>query len=216
MRGLFVVADGISRAPAGDVAAQLVVDLLPKILSRPLGGGSESIRAFGKSLGDLSDELHARSRADMRFAGLGAAVVAMRVTGRWAQIAHLGDSRGYLWRDGRLRQLTVDHVLTQALVEAGEIGESEAQAHPSRHVLTRYAGMDPPALPGVDAVELVRGDRILLCSDGLHGMLADHDLANLLRAQTDPDAACVALVDAANCAGGHDNITAVVVDISAA
>jgi PPM family protein phosphatase len=167
------------------------------------------------AVGELSDDLHAQGRSDPRIAGATTTVVAAVITGSRAMIAHLGDSRAYLFRDKKLERLTSDHSLIQALIDAGQVAIEDADKHPARLVVTRYVAMDPPALPDVTTVDLHAGDRILICSDGLHGVVDGANLAQILGAHGDPAEACDALIEAANEAGGPDNITAVVIDIFA-
>jgi serine/threonine protein phosphatase PrpC len=152
-------------------------------------------------------------RIDIRVTGTGTTVVAALVCPSRVVIAHLGDSRAYLYRENALERLTADHNLIEALVDAGEVSEAEAAGHPGRNMLTRHVAMPPPALPDTCAVELQPGGRILLCSDGLHGVVDDSVISEILGSHGDPGDACDALIDAANHAGGPDNITAVVIDI---
>jgi len=161
----------------------------------------------------LSGQLREEAKKRPDLAGMGATVALALLAGRHAHIAHLGDSRAYLFRRGRLQQLTADHTVTAALLHLGEIEEKDALGHPARHRLTRYVGMEGEALPDLRVVELRVGDRLLLCSDGLTGMVPDRHIAQVLRRQRTPEEACEALVAAANAAGGRDNVSAIVIDI---
>lgn len=217
--GLYVVSDGIGGAPAGEVAAERVVTALPRLVgqhvSAPAGDGAEDeLRA---ALAALNDELRDGGRDDPGLRGMGATVVAALVAPETpaALIGHLGDSRAYRWRAGAVQRLTSDHSLAQALVDAGEISAAAAVGHPASAQLLRHVGMAGDALPDVRQVELAAGDRLLLCSDGLTGLVDDAGIAALLAEHTDPGDACQALVDAANEAGGHDNITVLVLDPAA-
>jgi serine/threonine protein phosphatase PrpC/sugar lactone lactonase YvrE len=214
---LYVVADGVGKSKRGDLAAELVVELLPSYVARHFAGTDladrEAPARFGRAVVQLSEDLYARSRnADSGFAGADTTVVAAVVTDSRALIAHLGDSRAYLYRDRRVQQLTSDHTIVQAVIDAGQLSTEGAAHHPNRSVLTRHVLMTPPARPDVSTLELKPGDRILLCSDGLHGVVDDATLAAILASRPDPADACRTLIDAANQAGGPDNITAVVVD----
>jgi hypothetical protein len=126
----------------------------------------------------------------------------------------VGDSRAYLLRDGRLERLTDDHSMVADLVRHGSLTEEEARFHPQRSVITRALGSDPNMLADVFEVEGEPGDRLLLATDGLTGMLADDYISDILGADPDPERTVHALVDAANRAGGYDNISVVVVDIT--
>jgi protein phosphatase len=128
---------------------------------------------------------------------------------------NLGDSRAYLLRRGRLRRLTQDHTVAAVLLRLDEITPEEAGEHPGTHRLTRYVGMEGEALPDIQTLRLEAGDRLLLCSDGLTGMVSDRRIAHLLRQQPTPEDACQALIAAANAAGGRDNISAIVIDVDA-
>ena len=132
------------------------------------------------------------------------------IVGQTLHLAHIGDSRVYLWRQSQLRQLTMDHSGAAALVSAGLISPSAARAHPATHQLYRYLGGEPRAArPDIFQMRLQGGDLLLLCSDGLWGMVEDTALAGLLTGASDLSATLQQLVDAANAAGGEDNISAI-------
>jgi protein phosphatase len=142
---------------------------------------------------------------------MGTTVTAAAVAGdHHLQLAHVGDSRAYLFRDGSLEQLTTDHTVVGELVRRGRLTPELAAVHPERSILTRAVGLDPRVpVDTPDPVELAPGDQVLLCSDGLTEVVPDVKIAQLLAAETDGDAACRSLIDAANSAGGPDNITVV-------
>ena len=143
---------------------------------------------------------------------MGATVVMALVQDDRAFIAHMGDSRAYLLRRGKLRPLTDDHSIVGILLRTGEIRPEEAEHHPARGQLSRYVGMEDEVYPDVRTVRLASGDRLLLCTDGLTGMVPDDTIMGLLAVSEEPQVACDHLVEAANAAGGKDNITAVIVD----
>jgi len=217
-QGLFLVADGVGSSSDGALAAQMVVELLPGYLARHLKpvelDDAAASEQLGRAVAELSDDLRAKGKTDSRIAGATTTVVAAVIAGSRALIAHLGDSRAYLYRASQLHHLTRDHSLLEALIDAGEVAAEDADGHSARNVLTRHVAMRRPALPDVGVVDLRRDDRILLCSDGLYGVVDDASLAQLLRAHREPGKACAALIDAANSAGGPDNITAVIIDIA--
>jgi PPM family protein phosphatase len=211
--GLFLVADGVAGSSDGELAAQVVAELLPTYLRRHLDGEAEPSQ-LGRAVAELSNDLYLTGQTDTRVAGATSTVVAVVVAGSRALVAHMGDSRVYLYREQQLQQLTHDHSLVQALIDSHEIKPEEAAQHPARNVVIRFVGMPPPALPDAVEVELRDGDRILLCSDGLYGVVDDAALAGIVGAESMPEDACAALIAAARQAGGPDNITAVVVHIA--
>ncbi len=214
--GLYVVADGVGSTSHGDLAAALVVEMLPGYVARDLAGmdlrDAQVTERLGRAMVEMCNELYARSRTEPLLASADTTVVAAVISNSRAVIAHLGDSRAYLYRDRLVDRLTSDHTVVQAVMDAGELTAEQAAHHPSRSVVTRHVLMTPPANPDVRALDLRPGDRILLCSDGLHGLVDDATLAAILADYPDPAAACQALIDAANHAGGPDNITAVVIN----
>ena len=163
---------------------------------------------------EYCNDFRAYTNTDERAAGANTTVVAAVVAGSHALLAHLGDSRAYLFRNQTLQQLTRDHSVIQDLIDANEVTPEEAERHPSRATLTRHVAMYPRPLPDAAAVDLLPGDRILLSSDGLHGVVNDASLAQTLDSHPEAADACTALIDAAMQAGGPDNITALVIDIA--
>jgi serine/threonine protein phosphatase PrpC len=143
---------------------------------------------------------------------MGATVVLAVVRGRLAHIAHMGDSRAYLFRQGELERLTQDHSVAAVLQRRGAISPEEAARHPMRARLSRYVGMGGNAYADLRTLELGAGDRLLLCTDGLTETVSDDDIAEALAAQDDLEAACCALADAARDGGGQDNITVLIVE----
>jgi PPM family protein phosphatase len=216
-QGLFVVADGVGSSSDGALAAQLVIELLPSYVARYLPpherDDPDAPERLGRAVGELSDDMNGKGQTDDRIAGATSTVVAVALAGSRALVAHLGDSRVYLYHDRTLRQVTRDHSLVQALVDAHEVQPEDAHRHPTRNVVTRFVAMRPPALADAVSVDLAIGDRMLLCSDGLHGVVDDNSIATILAAQRDPADACTALIAAARKAGGPDNVTAVVINV---
>ncbi|MFV0495089.1 PP2C family protein-serine/threonine phosphatase [Mycobacterium sp.] len=213
-RSLFMLADGIARSTDGALAAHLVVAMLPGYVARHLRPEAElAPEALGRAVVEYCDGFRDYAATDDRAAGADTTLVAVVVEGLRALIAHLGDSRAYLFREQAIEQLTRDHSVIQDLIDAGTVTVEEAAYHPARAVITRHVAMYPRPLPDTAAIELAPGDRILLSSDGLHGVIDDETLAQILESHADPAEACAAMIEAANEAGGPDNITAVVIDI---
>jgi protein phosphatase len=215
-QGLFIVADGVGGGPHGAVAAEAVVRSLPSLL-KPLIENAATCEPeyLKKQLCDalvrLSDQIREESSKAIELDGMGSTVVVALVVGDSCVVAHLGDSRVYLWRDSELKLLTIDHSLVQLLMEAGEIFPDELDEHPARGQLTRFVGMPAPAIPEASCMELSPNDRLLLCSDGISGMVSGQGLETILCENASPETTVRCLVDAANSAGGKDNLTAVLV-----
>jgi serine/threonine protein phosphatase PrpC len=215
--GLFIVSDGIGGHQAGDLASRIVVSVLPAMIEQHLSqakarNGDAIRRCLCGAVADLSRHLRAESAGRIGLSGMGATVVAMLIRARSAHIVHMGDSRAYRLRGGKLEQLTEDHSVTGILLRAGEITTVEAKDHPAKGRLSRFVGMEGDVAPDVRTMPLRTGDRFLLCSDGLTGMVPDEDIASVLLANEEPTVACGALIDAANQSGGRDNIAVIVVN----
>jgi serine/threonine protein phosphatase PrpC len=215
---LFIVADGVGGSRDGALGAQTMVEKLPGYVAHHLPPDKrdepDAAERLGRAVSELSDDLYGKAQTDARFAGANSTLVAVVIAGSRALVAHLGDSRAYLLRDRQLQRLTRDHTLVQALVDAQQVDPDDTRLHRARSVVTRYMGMPPPARADASAVELSAGDRILLCSDGLHGVVEQGALAQILDANREPGYACAALVGAARDGGGPDNITALVINVS--
>jgi protein phosphatase len=213
--GLFAVADGLGGAAGGELAAQMVIDSLPGCLRRHLRliGNLADSRVSERvvaALMELNALVRTESQKHPMFKGMGATLVLALARDWQALIAHLGDSRAYRCRQGALELLTRDHTPLQRLLERGELTAEQARRHPSAGLLSRYVGMKVEASPDLRIVEMQPGDQLLLCSDGLYEMLSEAQMADILTHAATPREACQQLIDTANAAGGHDNITAVV------
>ena len=214
--GLFIVSDGMGGRPAGEVASEVVVATLPTLVAHHFGAhpdldAPDAPQRLRTVLTELSADLREGSQDTPRLAGMGATAVVALVSQATALIAHVGDSRAYLLSARGLHRLTRDHSLAQALIDAGAITAQQAAGHPARGQLTRHMGMVGEALPDARRVALQPDDRLLLCSDGLTDMLDDARIQDVLDRSPDPEHACHALVEAANDAGGTDNITVLVI-----
>ena len=205
---LFVVADGMGGHAAGDVASEVAVNtmssLAPTIpdvdlLGRAVESANHTVITEAKKAGNE---------------GMGTTMTACVVQDDKIAIAHVGDSRAYLLHAGKLQQLTRDHSWVADMVEQGKLTEEEARIHPNRSVITRALGSDPHMQPDLYEVTASEGDRLLLCSDGLTGMVEDGDIQAMLARIRDPQRCAAALVNEAKANGGSDNITVIVVDIA--
>lgn len=212
---VYVVSDGMGGRAAGATAARIVVDAVPRLLadrcSRPVGDDPGLPDALHEVVESLSRAVHDEAREWPELAGMGATLV-LAVIGSGLTVAYLGDSRAYLSSCGGLTRLTDDHSVVGVLLRLGQIGPTTAVDHPARGQLTRYVGMQGPAQADVVGVPFGSGDRLLLCSDGLWGVVNDDEIRTTLATGGSPADSCEALVRAALEAGAPDNVTAVVVD----
>ncbi len=206
---LFVVADGMGGHRGGDVASRLTVDTLQQAQPQRDPSGAALLDAV-RSANRIVNE---RSAADRDLRGMGTTVTALQAAGDAGRIAHVGDSRAYLLRAGALQQLTQDHTLVQQMVDEGNLDADEAERHPARHIMTRALGVDEQVAVDQLSLDLHPGDRILLCSDGLTGMLSADDIHDLMERETDAQRTADALVQLAVERGGEDNVTVLVVDV---
>lgn len=204
---LFVVADGMGGARGGEVASNLAVDTIRRLFERSEGSLTEQVEEANRTVFE-------RSQQDREVSGMGTTLTAALVEGGRARLAHVGDSRAYLFRDGELHLVTEDHTLVRRMVQEGEISAEEAETHPHRNILTRVLGVDGAVVVDEGLLDLREGDRILLCTDGLSGMVGAGEIAAILSGTRDPQEAADRLVAAANRAGGVDNITAVILDVA--
>ena len=216
---LFIVSDGMGGAQAGELASKIVVEVLPRIIKKRVKElKSNSAKSVNNSLKnailELSRRIQEESTDRIGLRGMGATVVLALVMSGKAYVANMGDSRAYLYRKKRLKQLTEDHSVVGILLRNGEITPAEAKTHPARGRLSRYVGMEDVVFPDIRSLDIKSGDRLLLCSDGLTDMVSDDDITLALKDLSDPRSACQALVDAANAAGGTDNITVLVADFT--
>jgi protein phosphatase len=210
---LVAVADGMGGHRAGEVASRLAVDTLQAAFDDdPTADGLvAAVLAANQAVWE-------RSEAEPELRGMGTTIAAVALVAdggaKALAIVNVGDSRAYLLEQGGLRRLTSDHSLVAELVRAGEITEDEARIHPHRNVLTRALGVAAEIEPYVGRAAPVRGDRLLLCSDGLFNELDEAQIAAVLAEVADPTDAATRLVDEAKLHGGNDNITALVLDIA--
>jgi protein phosphatase len=203
---LFAVADGMGGAQAGEIASKIAVETLG-------GGVREDASPVEDRLAELVHEangrIHELSVSDERRAGMGTTMTAALVGEREVTLAHVGDSRAYLFRDGALTRLTRDHSLVEELVQQGKLTPEEASTHPQRSVITRAVGPESRVQVDTQTARARDGDLFLICSDGLTTMIEEAHIAEILAgAPSLPDAGHQ-LIDAANDAGGRDNITVV-------
>ncbi len=210
--GLAILADGMGGARAGGLAAEIAVDAALVHLTDAARKEMLSPQHLSKALKLANDRVLGMASAVSAYRGMGTTLIAAAVSGAKGYVAHVGDSRVYRYRGGALHQLTKDHSLVQQWVDTGVIAPEEARYAPNRNVITRAIGAARSVQADLTEVDLATGDLLLLCSDGLTSMLTDEQIATLLAsnaADAGLEDAAGALVDAANQAGGRDNVTVV-------
>jgi protein phosphatase len=208
--GVYVVCDGMGGAAAGEVASALAVAEVLGVLNgrtdaAPLEGVvKEAIRA-------ANETIHSRAQRDSQLHGMGTTLVGLVTEGRRVLVFNVGDSRCYRMRNSSLIQISQDHSLVEEQVRMGRITHAEALRSPHRNVITRALGTESGVEPDLFELKSEAGDLFLLCSDGLTGELPDPLIESMLAADLSLNELCTRLVDAANRAGGHDNITCLLV-----
>ncbi|MEP6298913.1 MAG: PP2C family serine/threonine-protein phosphatase, partial [Ilumatobacter sp.] len=240
--GIYVVADGMGGHEAGEIASALAVERIRDVLiAEDLAPTAERVvEAISDANGDIFRAAIANpGQAGMGTTVTAIAVIEDPMAGRGAPniddndgldldkvtpivprdqpealvLANVGDSRTYLYRHGRLRRVTIDHSYVQELVSTGHITDDEARTHPRRNIITRALGIEPDVKVDWWTLPLVRGDRFVLCSDGLVDEVPDNEISEVLRSNPDPQTAVDLLIAMANAAGGRDNVTVIIVDV---
>ena len=207
---LFAIADGMGGAQAGEVASRLAAAALKE--SGAAAGGEHRIYDL---IQEANRRVYARSSTDPTTSGMGTTITVALVENGNVAFGHVGDSRAYLIRDGRMEQVTEDHSLVNELMKSGKLSREEAETHPQRSVITRALGTDPDVDADTFTIEAQAGDVFLLCSDGLTDMVGEREIQELVeRNRENLDAALKSLVKAANRGGGEDNITVVAFEIA--
>ncbi len=205
---LFAVADGLGGHQAGEVASSIAVERLLADAPR-----AADAKALARAVRSANSAVIQAADAGQGRAGMGTTLTAAMIDGTRIVLAHVGDSRAYLLNVGTLTQITQDHSMVADMVRNGTLTAEESRVHPNRSVITRALGSDPNLLVDTFEIEAAPGDRLLLCSDGLTGMIDDREIERILGAAPSAAEAVDRLIEAANDAGGQDNITVVVAEI---
>lgn len=208
---LLVVADGMGGHAGGDVASSTAIGALAPLDDD--SHGSRALQHLEDAIGTANVHLQEIAQEQPELAGMGTTVTALLRTGNKLAVAHIGDSRAYLLRQGQLIRMTHDHTFVQSLVDEGRITAEDAEHHPHRSMVTRVLTGHEGDEPDVSWRELHHGDRYLICSDGVSGFVAQDTITEIMADQPGPDEAADRLVDLALRAGGQDNITAIVADV---
>jgi protein phosphatase len=223
-QGLFVVCDGMGGCPAGEVASQMAVDAILERLNETAketaafdaaderGYRSQTSR-LAEAVRRSNDYIYNQAQRDPSQAEMGTTMVGAWITEHIASVAHVGDSRAYLWHNDQLEPLTRDHSLVEAQVRAGLLAREESLQSDEQNILVRVLGREPDVEVELSEVLVQAGDYLLLCSDGLTRMVPEPTVASAIFQLRDPQRICDYLVAAANRNGGADNITVVVVEV---
>ena len=208
--GVYVVCDGMGGAAAGEVASSLAVEETVNTLkSRP--AETPLVQVAEQAVRTANETVYQRALRSSHLNGMGTTLVALVIEENHAWILNVGDSRAYRFRAGQLEQITVDHSLVEEQVRAGRMNLAEAQRSPLRNVITRAIGTQSTVTPDIFPLDTEPGDLYLLCSDGLTRELSDKVLTDMLSNHLPLKETCELLIAAANEAGGHDNITCLLV-----
>ncbi len=215
-QGVYLVCDGMGGAAAGEVASSLAVDELLRLLSRPAAddkaAGMPSLAE--EAIAAANEAIFSRSQRNLKLSGMGTTLVGLLAEERRVWVLNVGDSRCYRLRNSRLEQITLDHSLVEEQVRLGRMTRAEALRSPLRNVITRALGTQGRVTSDIFELEAEPGDLFLLCSDGLTRELSDTLIESMLGVDLPLDKLCARLVEAAKKAGGHDNITCILVRAS--
>jgi protein phosphatase len=211
--GLYLVSDGMGGHVAGQIASELATEAAVRAIKSLEHVPATLTERLRYAVARANQEVHLEAREKPELAGMGTTLVALLAREGRVALAHVGDSRAYLVREGQIRQLTEDHSLVGELLRRREITEKVARKHPQRHVLTRALGVREVVEPDLAEMSSSSGDVFVLCSDGLTNHVRDAEIAEMIAEETDLESACKRLVDLANDRGGEDNTTLVLVRI---
>lgn len=212
--GQFIVADGMGGHAAGEVASEMAVRIMGQELNGAAGRADEEVaERIRTAIRDANNAIFQRTLTEVDKRGMGTTLTGMLINGEHYLIGQVGDSRAYLYRDGRLVQITKDHSYVQEQVDAGYLTPEQARTHPYSNVITRCVGANAEVVPDVYLGTLRSGDVYLLASDGLTGMLEDPDLLAAIQSHVEPQQIVDVLIEEANRRGGLDNITVIILRI---
>jgi protein phosphatase len=217
--GFTIVADGIGGAKSGDIASNMAVDIISgflKTLPRENFENGENDEIEAKILAAITkanSEIYKRAVSDFNCLGMGTTVVVCHVAQNFAKIANVGDSRAYLVKSGEIARLTVDHSITQEMIFGGLLTEKESRAHPQKHYITRALGISRTTDEDFYECAVEKGDRMIVCTDGLTEMLGDDEILKFAKKYKRAKTLCQKLIEEADKRGGRDNTTVCVINI---
>ena len=209
---VFAVADGMGGHSAGEVASAIALKTVKSNL-RKIPDPEAMPELLVRSIEDANTAIFQKSEAKAEQRGMGTTLTVAVLIRKQFFFGHIGDSRAYLLREGKLSQLTEDHSYVSELVKEGMLSPQEAEVHPQRSVLTRALGVERKVQIDISSLEIMLRDKILLCTDGLTAMLGDPEIEEMLNNPDDPQIICQRLVDTANQRGGDDNITVILIEM---
>ena len=213
-QGVFIVADGMGGHAAGEVAREMAVQTIARGLRGVVGKSeTDATQMMTRAIVEANGAIFRRTVDEPEKRGMGTTATAMLVNGPRYIVGQVGDSRAYVLRDGQLEQVTKDHSYVQEQVDAGYLTPEQARTHPYSNVITRCVGANADVIPDIYVGSLCGRDVFLLASDGLTGMLEDHELLSILNPDTAPAVLVDVMIAEANRRGGLDNITVIVVRI---
>ena len=214
---VFAVADGLGGHNAGDVASKIAIEPM-KALDRKIDDipADRIPDSLTDTVLEANRAVYRKAQDDAKVRGMGTTLTAIAIADGSAHLAHVGDSRCYLLRGGAMNQLSSDHTLVARMVQEGKLTPEEAEVHPQRSILTRALGAEPEVDVDSLHIDLQKGDRLLLCSDGLSSVIGEERIREVLSTSEELEAGCERLIDEANAHGGPDNITVIVVEVTGA
>ncbi len=210
--GVFVVCDGMGGAAAGEIASSLAIDEMMRLLANGTPA-APTVDIATDAITQANHLIYSRSQANAHLCGMGTTLVALIAEEKQVRILNIGDSRCYSLHKGRLAQVTLDHSLVEEQLRLGRMTKSEALRSPLKNVITRALGTQSLVTPDLFELDAEPGDLFLLCSDGLTRELTDPQIEAILQSNLPLDETCTQLIKSANKAGGHDNITCVLIRV---
>lgn len=209
---LFAVCDGMGGAAAGEVASQMAVDTIYELLQSgsPASSKDQFARQISEAIGEAGARIYLAAKTNRAQRGMGTTSTVVGVFDKTLFMGQVGDSRAYLVRNGRIKQLTKDQSLVAKLIEAGQLTEEEAENYEHGHIILQALGTSDSVAVDLSFIDIRKGDAVLLCSDGLSGLVTSAQMLDVLMTSDEPMDCCKRLTDMANAAGGHDNVTVIV------
>ena len=213
--GLFIVADGMGGHLGGKTASSMAIDIISRTINEKFDVGLKSNEIKRLLIGSVSEAnslIYNKSLTDPELEGMGTTLVVMLISGNTMYTVSVGDSRAYVYNEGRMYQITNDHSLVADLVSKGVLSHEEAKLHPQKNVITRAVGSEEDVFSDYFETNLTSGNVVIACSDGLHNVLSDAEIARVI--SDDEENPAIKLISLANERGGNDNITVVAVKIT--